>query len=66
MPRRFSFADNLGFNQRHAARVVDWVRHAWPFWNVTGGVDHILWWPGDQGFAKYEPYPPGGQLNPKP
>ncbi len=58
-PCRFTFADNLGFNQRHAARVVDWIRQTYPYWNASGGSDHILWWPGDQGAAKYSPYPAG-------
>ena len=57
--RRFAWADNLGFNQRHAALVVDWVAAHHPFWNASGGADHLLWWPGDQGSAKYQPYPPG-------
>ena len=45
---RFSFADNLGFYHGHAAKVVDWVRTTWPFWNASGGSDHVLWWPADQ------------------
>lgn len=48
---RFTFADNLGFSHRHAAAAADWVRTTWPFWNASGGADHLLWLSGDQASA---------------
>ena len=61
-PRRYVFAGNWGWPVPHAAKAVDWVRAHHPFWNASGGVDHVLWWSGDQGYGR--PAYLGGELLP--
>lgn len=40
----FQWSDNLGFVRGHHLRVVQWVQRHFPFWNASGGADHLLWW----------------------
>ena len=30
------------------SQVVNWVLQNFPFWNASGGADHLIWWTGDQ------------------
>jgi hypothetical protein len=40
---RFQWSENLGFMRAHHLRTVQWVTHSFPFWNASGGADHLLW-----------------------
>lgn len=37
----------------HLSRVLNHVRMAYPFWNASGGHDHIIWATGDQGAVRW-------------
>lgn len=49
--KSFARFGNLDFPQQHHLLAVNWVRRHHPFWNSSGGADHILFWGGDRGAA---------------
>ena len=42
-------AGNVGDPSPHLARVVEYIRQTWPFFNRSAGADHFVWLPGDFG-----------------
>ncbi|KXZ54166.1 hypothetical protein GPECTOR_5g263 [Gonium pectorale] len=43
------YIGNVGFPGDHFSRVIRWVRQSFPFWNVTGGRNHVLSSTNDRG-----------------
>ncbi|KAI8471154.1 MAG: exostosin family-domain-containing protein [Monoraphidium minutum] len=45
----YAYSSNIGDVLPHLRRVMAYVRDALPFFNATGGRDHVLWLPNDRG-----------------
>jgi len=47
--------------------VVAYLRATWPFWDASGGKDHVFVFSGDHGETLIHPllYPPSNQYGPK-
>ncbi|KAI8466470.1 MAG: exostosin family-domain-containing protein [Monoraphidium minutum] len=45
----YAYASNTGDAAPHLRRVMAYVRDTHPFFNRSGGRDHVLWLPGDRG-----------------
>jgi len=50
----YAYAGNLGNPNFHVTRTINYVREEFPYWNRTGGRDHIIWTPGDRGSCLLE------------
>jgi len=44
----YAYTSNLGDPEFHVTRVAEYVQEHFPYWNRTGGRDHIVWVPGDR------------------
>ncbi len=47
--RVFAMTDNVGTYFEQLSQVVDHVRTQYPFFNRSGGADHFVWTPADEG-----------------
>ncbi|KAG2500342.1 hypothetical protein HYH03_001917 [Edaphochlamys debaryana] len=46
------YIGNIGNPTFHFSRVFNYVRHTWPFWNMTGGRNHIAAATNDRGVCE--------------
>lgn len=44
----YAFTSNTGQADFHVTRVIQHVKQYHPFWNASGGRDHMIWTPGDR------------------
>lgn len=42
-------AMNIGNPEPGILHAIDYIRHEYPFWNNSGGIDHVFWTSGDRG-----------------
>ncbi|KAL4449410.1 hypothetical protein ABPG77_007054 [Micractinium sp. CCAP 211/92] len=45
----YAYSGNLGLANEHLSAVIDHIKHAYPYWNRTGGRDHFFWMTNDRG-----------------
>ena len=45
----YESSSNVGDPTPHLNKVIDYVKHTYPYWNASGGLDHIIWTSGDRG-----------------
>lgn len=45
----FTYSGNGGAGSEHLHLVIDYVRQAWPFWNASQGLDHVIFTNTDRG-----------------
>ncbi|KAL4434418.1 hypothetical protein ABPG75_000859 [Micractinium tetrahymenae] len=45
----YSYSSNTGQASNHLNAVIHHVKHAYPWWNRTDGLDHFFWVPKDRG-----------------